>query len=175
MNGAVLAPPEAPGDPGPRRLGQWEAAPQMGLRQREIPGQQIGKRFPSTGSSIGTSRSGAFLPVIAALLKDLDRKGLLKVALGLWGDEFGRTPTAEGTDGREHHPFGFTTWLAGAGVKAGQTSSAGTRSRTRYTSTVCTRPSADGRERRGEEGTAGVRDESAGQKESGGRRKSSPS
>ena len=38
----------------------------------------------------------------------------------IWGGEFGRTPTAVSQDGREHHPFGFTTWLAGAGVKAGQ-------------------------------------------------------
>ena len=37
----------------------------------------------------------------------------------IWGGEFGRSPTAEG-DGREHHPFGFTMWLAGGGVKGGQ-------------------------------------------------------
>ena len=41
--------------------------------------------------------------------------------LVVWGGEFGRTPTAEGTDGREHHPFGFTMWLAGGGVKGGLT------------------------------------------------------
>jgi hypothetical protein len=56
---------------------------------------------------------------IAGLLKDLKSRGLLKDTLVLWGGEFGRTPTAEGTDGREHHPFGFTMWLAGAGVKGG--------------------------------------------------------
>jgi hypothetical protein len=56
---------------------------------------------------------------IAALLTDLKARGLLKDTLVLWGGEFGRTPTAEGTDGREHHPFGFTMWLAGAGVKGG--------------------------------------------------------
>ncbi len=37
----------------------------------------------------------------------------------VWGGEFGRTPTAEGDNGREHHPFGFTMWLAGGGVKGG--------------------------------------------------------
>jgi hypothetical protein len=56
---------------------------------------------------------------IAALLKDLKARGLLEETLVLWGGEFGRTPTAEGKDGREHHPFGFTMWLAGGGVKGG--------------------------------------------------------
>src|SRR4051812_12805649 len=56
---------------------------------------------------------------IAGLLKDLKSRGLLEDTLVIWGGEFGRTPTAEGTDGREHHPFGFTMWLAGAGVKPG--------------------------------------------------------
>ena len=56
---------------------------------------------------------------IAGLLKDLKARGLLQDTLVVWGGEFGRTPTAEGTDGREHHPFGFTMWLAGGGVKGG--------------------------------------------------------
>jgi hypothetical protein len=56
---------------------------------------------------------------IAGLLIDLKARGLLDDTLVIWGGEFGRTPTAEGTDGREHHPFGFTMWLAGGGVKAG--------------------------------------------------------
>ena len=56
---------------------------------------------------------------IAALLIDLKSRGLLEDTLVLWGGEFGRTPTAEGTNGREHHPFGFTMWLAGGGVKGG--------------------------------------------------------
>ena len=56
---------------------------------------------------------------IAGLLKDLKARGLLNDTLVLWGGEFGRTPTAEGTDGREHHPFGFTMWLAGGGIKGG--------------------------------------------------------
>jgi hypothetical protein len=57
---------------------------------------------------------------IAGLLTDLKARGLLKDTLVLWGGEFGRTPTAEGSDGREHHPFGFSMWLAGGGVKGGQ-------------------------------------------------------
>ena len=56
---------------------------------------------------------------IAGLLKDLKARDLLKDTLVIWGGEFGRTPAAEGTDGRDHHPFGFTMWLAGGGVKGG--------------------------------------------------------
>jgi hypothetical protein len=46
---------------------------------------------------------------------------LLDSTLVLWGGEFGRTPMAQGADGRDHNPFGFTIWLAGGGVKAGMT------------------------------------------------------
>src|SRR5262249_49992677 len=56
---------------------------------------------------------------IAGLLTDLKARGLLKDTLVLWGGEFGRTPTAEGTNGRDHNPEGFTVWLAGGGVKGG--------------------------------------------------------
>ena len=68
---------------------------------------------------------------IAGLLKDLKQRGLLEDTLVVWGGEFCRTPTAEGSDGREHHPFGFTMWLAGGGIKGGHihgrpTTSAGT-------------------------------------------------
>jgi hypothetical protein len=56
---------------------------------------------------------------IAGLLKDLKARGLLGETLVIWGGEFGRTPTAEGTNGREHHPFGFSMWLAGGGIKGG--------------------------------------------------------
>jgi hypothetical protein len=60
---------------------------------------------------------------IAALISDLKRTGLWEETLLVWGGEFGRTPTSEGVDkpGRDHNPFGFTMWLAGAGVKGGQT------------------------------------------------------
>ncbi len=56
---------------------------------------------------------------IAGLLKDLKSRGMLEDTLVIWGGEFGRTPTAEGNDGREHHPFGFTMFLAGGGIKGG--------------------------------------------------------
>jgi hypothetical protein len=56
---------------------------------------------------------------IAGLLKDLKSRGLLEDTLVVWGGEFGRTPTAQGKDGRDHNPHGFTMWLAGGGVKRG--------------------------------------------------------
>jgi hypothetical protein len=56
---------------------------------------------------------------IAGLLIDLKRHGLLEDTLVIWGGEFGRTPVAQGTDGRDHNPHGFTMWLAGGGVKHG--------------------------------------------------------
>ena len=56
---------------------------------------------------------------IAALLTDLERTGLLKDTLVLWGGEFGRTPFAQGQDGRDHNPQGFSVWMAGGGVKGG--------------------------------------------------------
>ena len=56
---------------------------------------------------------------IAGLLTDLARRGLLEDTLVVWGAEFGRTPTAENGDGRNHHPKAFTMWMAGGGVKGG--------------------------------------------------------
>jgi hypothetical protein len=56
---------------------------------------------------------------IAGLLRDLKAHALLDSTLILWGGEFGRTPMAQGSDGRDHNPFGFTVWLAGGGVKGG--------------------------------------------------------
>jgi hypothetical protein len=56
---------------------------------------------------------------IAALLTDLKARGLLESTLVVWSGEFGRTPFAQGSDGRDHNPFGFTLWMAGGGVKGG--------------------------------------------------------
>ncbi|MBI3407393.1 MAG: DUF1501 domain-containing protein [Planctomycetes bacterium] len=56
---------------------------------------------------------------VAALLTDLKARGLLNSTLVIWGGEFGRTPMAQGSDGRDHNPFGFTVWLAGGGIKGG--------------------------------------------------------
>lgn len=56
---------------------------------------------------------------IAGLLHDLKRRGLLDETIVVWATEFGRTPGAQGGDGRDHHPFGFSVWLAGGGIKGG--------------------------------------------------------
>jgi uncharacterized protein (DUF1501 family) len=50
----------------------------------------------------------------------LKQRGLLNSTLVFWGGEFGRTPGAQGKDGRDHHPYGFSVWLAGGGIKGGQ-------------------------------------------------------
>ena len=56
---------------------------------------------------------------ISGLLSDLKQRGMLEDTLVVWGTEFGRTPVAQGKDGRDHNPAGFTVWLSGAGVKPG--------------------------------------------------------
>jgi hypothetical protein len=58
---------------------------------------------------------------VAALLTDLKCRGLLEDTLVVWGGEFGRTPTSESGDGRDHNHWGFTAWLAGGGVRGGMT------------------------------------------------------
>ena len=60
------------------------------------------------------------LEFFAALLIDLKQRGLLDSTLIVWAGEFGRTPTNQGGKGRDHSPRGFSTWLAGGGVKGGQ-------------------------------------------------------
>ncbi len=81
-----------------------------------------------------------------ALLTDLKRRGLLDDTLVMWGGEFGRTPTTEGGDGRDHNHYGFTMWLAGGGVEGrhglrrDRRLRLPGRARTRSTSTTCTRP-----------------------------------
>jgi uncharacterized protein (DUF1501 family) len=57
---------------------------------------------------------------IAGLLTDLKSRGLLDTTLVVWGGEFGRTPFNEKGTGRDHNPWGFTIWMAGAGIKGGQ-------------------------------------------------------
>jgi hypothetical protein len=56
---------------------------------------------------------------IAGLLTDLEQRGLLDETIVVWATEFGRTPGAENADGRDHHPYGFSVWLAGGGIKGG--------------------------------------------------------
>jgi hypothetical protein len=58
---------------------------------------------------------------IGALLQDLEGRGLLDSTLLVWMGEFGRTPFAQGSNGRDHNPFGFSLWMAGGGIKGGTT------------------------------------------------------
>ena len=57
---------------------------------------------------------------VAGLLKDLSRRGLLDETLVFWGGEFGRSPEAQSSKGRDHHNLGFSMWMAGGGIKGGQ-------------------------------------------------------
>jgi len=66
-----------------------------------------------------TNNARAVDQPIAGLLRDLKARGLLNETLVVWAGEFGRTPFAQGTDGRDHNPFGFSIWLAGGGAKGG--------------------------------------------------------
>ncbi len=58
---------------------------------------------------------------LAALIKDLDQRGLLDETILVWTGEFGRTPFSQGGSGRDHNPFGFSIWMAGGGIKGGTT------------------------------------------------------
>jgi hypothetical protein len=104
------------------------------LRARRLV--EAGVRFvevgcPSLAASNGTwdqhgdlkkgHEKNAFVTdqAVAGLLKDLKSRGLLEETLVLWGGEFGRTPHAPSRDGRDHHPEGFSVWLAGGGIKGG--------------------------------------------------------
>ena len=60
----------------------------------------------------------------AGLLKDLKRRGLLEDTIVVFATEFGRTPGSQGADGRDHHSFGFSVWMAGGGIKGGITNGA---------------------------------------------------
>ncbi|MBN80178.1 MAG: sulfatase [Planctomycetaceae bacterium] len=68
-----------------------------------------------------TSMCRAVDQPIAGLLTDLKQRGMLDETLVIWGGEFGRTPTAENANGRDHNPHGFSVWMAGGGVRAGLT------------------------------------------------------
>ncbi len=81
-----------------------------------------GQPWDTHNNNTATTRSccdQTDLPV-AGLLSDLKQRGLLDSTLVFWGGEFGRTPGAQNKDGRDHHPYGFSVWLAGGGIKGGQ-------------------------------------------------------
>ncbi len=99
---------------------------ERGVRFVEVSGVS-GIRFVAPWDQHGSLKKdherNAFIvdQPIAALLKDLKSRGLLDDTLVLWAGEFGRTPFAQGSDGRDHNPQGFTVWLAGGGVRGGMT------------------------------------------------------
>jgi hypothetical protein len=65
------------------------------------------------------TRCAAVDKPLAGLIIDLKQRGLLDETIVVWGTEFGRTPGAEKSDGRDHHPYGFSVWMAGGGIKGG--------------------------------------------------------
>ena len=68
-----------------------------------------------------TSNAAKVDQPVAALLTDLGNRGLLHDTLVVFATEFGRTPAAQGTDGRDHHPHAFSVWMAGGGIRGGMT------------------------------------------------------
>ena len=95
-----------------------------GVRFVEILDGATGRKWDAHGNRgglIGNHRSNAARTDqgITALIADLKARGMLDETLIVWATEFGRTPFSQSGDGRDHNPRGFTTWLAGAGVKPG--------------------------------------------------------
>ncbi len=97
---------------------------QRGVRFIQLfSGTNVGDDWDSAHTDLTGSHqrmAGKTDKPIAALLQDLKACGLLDSTLVVWGGEFGRTPLAQGQNGRDHHPYGFTMWMAGGGVKGGQ-------------------------------------------------------
>ena len=83
------------------------------------PGNEVGWDAHSELVRLHTRTALAVDQPIAGLLTDLKSRGLLDETLVIWGGEFGRTPIAEAGDGRDHNPYGYSIWMAGAGVKKG--------------------------------------------------------
>jgi hypothetical protein len=95
---------------------------ERGVRFIELLCPNVGSDRWDQHSSLKTGHENNARAVdkpIAGLLKDLKARGLLETTLVVWAGEFGRTPMAQGTDGRDHNPFGFTIWLAGGGIQGG--------------------------------------------------------
>ncbi len=90
------------------------------LMRPKDPGQ-IGNPWDQHGQLIEghTEMAAQTDQPIAGLLKDLKARGMLDETLVIWAGEFGRTPFAQGKDGRDHNPFGFSVWLAGGGFQPG--------------------------------------------------------
>ena len=86
-------------------------------------GTNIGEDWDDAHTDLQTSHTKMCKKTdqpITALLTDLKARGMLDSTLVVWNSEFGRTPLAEGTKGRDHHPYVFSMWMAGAGIQGGQ-------------------------------------------------------
>jgi hypothetical protein len=90
---------------------------EKGVRFVEINHGNWDQHF-NLGTALANNCGDIDLP-ISGLLTDLQQRGMLKDTLVIWGGEFGRTPHAQGGDGRDHNNKGFTMWMAGGGVKGG--------------------------------------------------------
>ena len=109
----------------------WQCLMARRLAQRNVrfiqisheygPGNEVGWDAHSELIRLHTRTALQVDQPIHGLLTDLKAHGLLKDTLVVWGGEFGRTPIAQGGDGRDHNPYGYTMWMAGAGVKGGMT------------------------------------------------------
>jgi hypothetical protein len=93
---------------------------EAGVRYIQVSTDYTWDHHKQVKEGLITESAKADLPT-AGLLNDLARRGLLDDTLVLWGAEFGRTPTAQSGDGRNHHPQAFTMWMAGGGVRGGLT------------------------------------------------------
>jgi hypothetical protein len=95
---------------------------ERGVRFVEVLCQSLGHDRWDQHSNLEGGHNDNALAVdrpIAGLLTDLKSRGLLDETLVVWAGEFGRTPMAQGTNGRDHNPYGFTIWLAGGGIRGG--------------------------------------------------------
>jgi hypothetical protein len=97
---------------------------ERGVRYIQIfAGTNIGEDWDDAHNDLQTSHTKMCKKTdqpIAALLTDLKALGMLDSTLVVWSSEFGRTPLAEGAKGRDHHPYVFSSWMAGAGIKGGR-------------------------------------------------------
>ena len=107
----------------------WQCLMARRLAQRDVrfiqisheygPGNEVGWDAHNELIRLHTRTALAVDQPIHGLLTDLKAHGLLEDTLVVWGGEFGRTPIAQSGDGRDHNPYGYTMWMAGAGVKGG--------------------------------------------------------
>ncbi len=107
----------------------WQCLMARRLAQRDVrfiqinheygPGNEVGWDAHSELIRLHTRTAAMVDKPISGLLADLDAHGLLKDTLVVWSGEFGRTPIAQAGDGRDHNPYGYSAWMAGAGVKGG--------------------------------------------------------